>query len=228
MRKLFSLNTEPLADEGLFELCRKDLSDQRNARLHRMQNARAKRLCLGAGLLLDAALREYGFRERTAPIRRGLFGKPYLAGDTGIHFNLSHSGEKVICALSDHPVGADVQQVEPEPRLRLARRFFLPGEVDYIRSHPDRTAQAAAFFRLWALKESVLKFTGQGLHLLTEFEFQLDDRPVLRRGRLSDRLQFWEDASPDYQIALCSDRPFDGLELIPLRVAADGSLDHAG
>ena len=224
MRKLFPLNTAPLAGDNLFERCRQELSEQRNARLRRIQNPGARRLCLGAGLLLDAALQEYGMRERTAPIRQGLFGKPYLAGDTGLHFNLSHSGERVICALSDRPVGTDIQLVEPEPRLKLARRFFFPDELDYIRSRPDRAAQAAAFFRLWALKESVLKFTGQGLFPLREFEFQIEDRPVLRRGRLADRLQFWEEASPGYQIALCGEAPFEEPERIDLRLSPSGAL----
>ena len=173
---------------------------------------------LAAGLLLRHALKDAADIDlKTAEVTQNQYGKPILA-DTEIHFNLSHSGERVICALSDRPIGADIQRVEAEPRLKLARRFFQPDEVAYIRSWPDLAQQAAAFCRLWALKESALKFTGLGLRLpLDEFEIQIGEKPALRCGKFAERLQFWEEATPEYQIALCSAKPFDGLERIVLR-----------
>ena len=49
--------------------------------------------------------------ERTA----GVHGKPAAAGLPGFHFNISHSGGIGVCALSDRPVGADLQRIPKDP-----------------------------------------------------------------------------------------------------------------
>lgn len=35
-------------------------------------------------------------------------GKPYLLNYPDVHFNISHSGEYVACAVADSPVGVDI------------------------------------------------------------------------------------------------------------------------
>ena len=45
------------------------------------------------------------------PLERGPMGKPFFAGLEGRCFNLSHSGTLALCALSDRPVGVDIQVV---------------------------------------------------------------------------------------------------------------------
>ena len=52
-------------------------------------------------------------RRRTLAleISCGEGGKPRIAG--GPEFSLSHSGERVLFALSDQKVGADIQQLRP-------------------------------------------------------------------------------------------------------------------
>jgi 4'-phosphopantetheinyl transferase len=94
-------------------------------------------------------------------------GKPYLdaSGHTPPwHFNLSHSGNFVLIALSPEvEVGVDVERLRPQPRaLALARRFFAPQESHYL-SHCPPGVQEEAFFQYWTAKEAFLKATGQGL-----------------------------------------------------------------
>ncbi len=76
-------------------------------------------------------------------------GKPYLKTDVPLFFNISHSGELVVCAFSDTEVGVDVEKIGKE-RLAVAERFFHPEEVAlllkvsvYARKGADR-----AFFPL--------------------------------------------------------------------------------
>ena len=38
-------------------------------------------------------------------------GKPYLSDYSDVHFNISHSGEYVVCSVSDKPVGVDIQKI---------------------------------------------------------------------------------------------------------------------
>lgn len=107
---------------------------------------------------------------------RGQNGKP-LCG-LPLHFNCSHSGDYVACAVSTHEIGVDLERVRPV-RTRLLRTL-TPEEAAWLRAQPDRDL---AFFRLWTMKESWLKchggtlldyrrcnFADAGGALLTHFE----------------------------------------------------------
>ncbi|GAB2045687.1 hypothetical protein AGATL06_21850 [Agathobaculum sp. TL06] len=90
-------------------------------------------------------------------------GKPYLVSEPGIHFSLSHSGDWAVCAISDHPVGVDIEWCDPN-RRDIASRFFHKEEIRYLNSLPPY-ARTDAFYSLWTLKESFVKSTGRGLDL---------------------------------------------------------------
>lgn len=86
--------------------------------------------------------------------------KPYLMGASGeiLHYNLSHSGDWIVLAIAQLPVGADVEFVDPEfPFQDILEDNFSRAEADYIGTSAER------FFTLWTRKEAILKATGQGL-----------------------------------------------------------------
>ena len=102
------------------------------------------------------------------PILIGTFafgpeGKPWLPDRPGLHFSLSHSGELVLCSLSDAELGCDVETPR-RVNAALVRRFFHPDEQRWLFSLPQGE-QDAAFLRLWTLKESYVKAIGLGLSL---------------------------------------------------------------
>ena len=90
-------------------------------------------------------------------------GKPWFPAAPELHFSISHSGGRWVCAFADAPVGLDLQAHRPCRALALARRFFAPEEAEWLRSRGE-----AAFFDLWCAKESWLKYTGRGLSALPE------------------------------------------------------------
>ena len=88
-------------------------------------------------------------------------GKPELQGSTDVHFNISHSGEWVVCALAPFPIGIDVERLRPV-NPGLAERFFTPFEFASLQAlQPDE--RTVKFIELWTLKESFLKAIGRGL-----------------------------------------------------------------
>ncbi|MDM0045305.1 4'-phosphopantetheinyl transferase superfamily protein [Variovorax dokdonensis] len=92
-------------------------------------------------------------------------GKPYALLDgaaISVHFNISHSGERVALALAECEVGIDIERRAPDiDAPALARRFFAPAEAQWIESGGPRISQR--FGALWALKEACLKMQGAGL-----------------------------------------------------------------
>lgn len=111
-----------------------------------------KRRLLGA--LLSVPLARLSFEQREA-------GKPQLMG-SGLHFNISHSGDWVALAVSaTAPVGIDVEQGDTTPPEELLSAVlhlhdqFTPGPI----SPTER------LYTAWTLKEAVSKGLGIGLAL---------------------------------------------------------------
>ena len=89
-------------------------------------------------------------------------GKPSLAGASvpGLHFNLSHARRAVAVAFASCPVGVDTERHRPCNRDRIAAGLFHARERRWIEGCVDREV---AFFRLWTLKEALVKASGRGL-----------------------------------------------------------------
>jgi 4'-phosphopantetheinyl transferase len=95
----------------------------------------------------------------------GSRGKPALASPTGIEFNLTHSGDLALLALTiGCPVGVDVEFVRPRTEIvDIARRFFSSEETCDIMSLPE-IERERAFFSCWTRKEAYIKAIGYGLY----------------------------------------------------------------
>ena len=109
--------------------------------------------------LLERAAGEHWGLACLGELAREERGKPYLPGHPQFQFNLSHSGDLALCALSCLPVGVDIQVLRPF-RPGLVERSCTGEERNWLESQPDPTA---AFAQLWALKEAVGKHSGYGL-----------------------------------------------------------------
>lgn len=125
---------------------------------------------IGHALVTDKTPHETGrallaklYRELTRDplpeIRTTSRGKPYFAG-SALHFSVTHTGRHVFCALADHPIGIDAEEVDRPIRLALAEKILSPGEhTRWQRASDSRLA----LLKLWVLKEAYYKFTGDGL-----------------------------------------------------------------
>jgi 4'-phosphopantetheinyl transferase len=99
----------------------------------------------------------------------GEYGKPFLLNEPGIHFNISHAGMYVVCAVSDTPVGIDVETTDHKGIMEVAKRYFAGDELHYVQSFQTAAAQQKAFATIWTMKESYIKRDGRGLSILTSF-----------------------------------------------------------
>ncbi len=82
-----------------------------------------------------------------------------------IHFNISHSGGKILVAvgfLSD--VGIDVEKVIPDFDMDgFADANYHPNEVSHFRSL-NNNEESDYFYQVWTRKEAWLKLTGEGVN----------------------------------------------------------------
>ena len=137
----------------------REVSEQRREQALRFKHEQGRRLCVLAYLLLKQGLREeYGIMDNPV-FEYNKHGKPSIVGHPEIFFNLSHCKEAVACAISDQPVGIDVESVRSY-KERLARYTMNDEEVRDIETseQPDTT-----FIRLWTMKEATMKLVGTGI-----------------------------------------------------------------
>ena len=139
------------------------VSPQRRAQALRYRHERDQRLCLAAYRLLQHALsQEYGIHD-LPQFTYTANGKPLLACHPDIHFSLSHCREAVAVAVSDRPIGIDVETLDHYSE-DVARQVMNDVEMRRILAspHPDIT-----FTQLWTMKESLFKLTDDAGHLKT-------------------------------------------------------------
>jgi len=115
------------------------------------------------------------------------YGKPVLLSEQEMDFNLSHSGEYVLIAVTrGHKIGVDVEHFRMNlEHEKIARRFFSQAENQEFSAIPHEQ-KVIAFFNCWTRKEAYIKAHGFGLSLpLDNFDvsFAPNDPPVLRATR---------------------------------------------
>jgi 4'-phosphopantetheinyl transferase len=100
-------------------------------------------------------------------------GKPALTtSERPIEFNMSHSGPHALIGITTGGAcGVDIEVIRPGiSTTEIAERFFAPAEIHWLRSLPPEET-VKGFFRLWTVKEAVIKATGLGLSTpLTDFD----------------------------------------------------------
>lgn len=114
--------------------------------------------------LLEKAVRQYADEEcLLLPEKLALTAvennqKPRFENAEDIYFSISHSGAWWTCAVAREEVGLDIQQEQKCRTERLARRFFHPKEREWLEKNGY-----LYFCKMWAYKESYVKYTGVGL-----------------------------------------------------------------
>ncbi len=167
------------------------LDEEERARAHRYHSPELRNWFIASHCFLRQALSQY-LDTRPDEIRFRFLprGKPELADNRHIRFNLSHTRDLAVVAVArDREVGVDVEDLrENLDMLGLARRYFSSVEAEWVESAPPEK-RAEAFFTCWTGKEAYVKGRGDGL------SFRLDGFQVLpRAGTDVLELQVYGDA----------------------------------
>ena len=128
----------------------------RQAQVLRLRRVQAKKQCLCADHLVRDMLRAHGIVPEFA---RDENGKPFLLSGA-LHFNLTHSGDYVACALHNAPIGIDLEALR-EVSPALMDKVCSVQEQEYILL--DGTFDSTRFLQVWTAKEAYLKYLGCGV-----------------------------------------------------------------
>lgn len=161
--KVYTMSIVPFQEQKFFDQVYAQVSQERRAKTDKMQFLKGKCLSLGVEYLLQQACGDFGLDYHQQKLVTDEFGKPRF-DQCLYHFNLSHSGEQVMCVMSRFPVGCDVERIRSRD-MDIGDRFFSQQEQAMLKGCGNEEEKQKLFFKLWTLKESFMKCTGLGFHL---------------------------------------------------------------
>lgn len=133
------------------------MDSSKKARVNQTINETAKKSIVASDMLSRKLIAEwFGIHADSVNFSIDEHGKPH-AIDLPIHFSVSHSKGIVVCAVSDKPIGVDIEflrTIDP----RIIHRYCDDAELAYLNSDPQTN-----FFELWTAKEAYTKLIGIGL-----------------------------------------------------------------
>ncbi|PFY18315.1 4-phosphopantetheinyl transferase [Bacillus toyonensis] len=112
-------------------------------------------------LVRNLIIRKYNVLNEEIEFQNNFYGKPYLQGFSKFEFNISHSGEWVVCAVDKFSIGVDIEMIKPI-EFDIAKCFFTEEEYDDLLT-VDSLKRLDYFYDLWTIKESYVKAIGKGL-----------------------------------------------------------------
>jgi 4'-phosphopantetheinyl transferase len=168
---------------------------------------------LQRGLLADLLVRKVLIEKRNLSNEEICFsineyGKPFCNSLDDFHFNVSHSGSWIVCAVDRKPVGIDVEKISTID-LDISKNFFSEEEHSDLLLSKDPWDY---FFTLWSLKESYIKFIGKGLsHPLNSFSMKLSSNSKISievENKILEDIYFKQYRLDEgYKMAVCSSHP---------------------
>ncbi|TCL60107.1 4'-phosphopantetheinyl transferase [Kineothrix alysoides] len=226
MNRLYIADIAALSDEAVYFTYFQKIDAVRQEKVRQCRNETDRKRSLLAGYLLQAGVadiqvQESGLQADAIPLSFaysfGENGKPYFNNYPDIYFSLSHSGDYVICAISEEEVGADIQE-HRKVKSGIAARFFSGEDKKTLEQAGAAGGMNSVevFFRMWSIKEAHMKLTGKGMqqgmdtsviHFAEErnAEREYASGRVVCKGQEKDIAYFHIcDKMEKYSIAVCS------------------------
>ena len=180
MIDIFGIRIEKEIDSDDFNYLLNFISTARQERIKGFKFFKDAQRCLFGEILARYAIcRRLSIKNTELKFTRNEYGKPTILEPEGLCFNISHSGDWVVCAVDNKPIGVDVEFIKPID-LNIARRFFSSDEYHDLINKENKIKY---FYMLWTLKESYVKAVGKGLSIpLKSFSFKIKN---------NDEIQFY-------------------------------------
>jgi len=163
--KLYHCDISKISDEEFEELYLKS-EKSRQKKADKLKKKPAKKLSIAAGeLVRNAISEEFNIEKDKIRFCVGKNGKPYTKS-AEVEFSISHSKNIAVCAISDKPVGIDVEYIHGV-NLSIVQKCFARDEQNYVFEDREKTRQR--FFEIWTRKEAYVKLHGTGVSHFPEF-----------------------------------------------------------
>lgn len=159
MLEIYHCDISGLSDEEFLKMYLSS-DEERQKKADKIKSNPAKKLSLAAGELTKRVIAEKLNKDpKDLRFRVGKNGKPYIE-NVDIEFSIAHSGDIAICAVSDRPVGVDIEKIR-DVNIGVAKRLFTHDEQQYVFEKWNYVR--VRFFEIWTRKEAYVKMRGRGV-----------------------------------------------------------------
>jgi len=205
--KIYALKIIDISKEELDKLC-SFIDLEKKCKIKKFSEKKDMiRTLMGEILIRTIINRELDSSNKHIKFEKNKYGKPYLKEYPKFNFNISHSGDFVICAIDNKPIGIDIEEKKHIEYEEIAKNFFDISEFDYI-VNQDLNIQLSKFYEIWTLKESYIKCCGQGLSMpLNSFSVDMDQyeniKVIIKNKYMKHTFKKFNIGS-SYKMAVCS------------------------
>lgn len=156
------MNCDDLPDPAEDRRIMSGLTRERQEKILRFRFPADRKRSLASALLLKEMLGKKGIAF--SEVRTDARGKPFIEADPPVYISVSHAGMSALAAVSDVPVGCDIEPVRKFPEM-VVRRCFSEEEKQMMNRCLSEEERRRCFFSIWTARESYIKMTGEGLGL---------------------------------------------------------------
>lgn len=179
-------------------------SEEKREKIQRFRMNIDKKLSLYAEIIIKTIIfKKLGIKPEKITWEKNKYGKPFLENEKDFHFNLSHTKNAIVVAVSKNYVGIDIEK-NKIAMLEISERFFTKSEVAYITKSEININKR--FYEIWTKKEAYSKYKGKGLSMSLNKINVLSNR--------SFQIQTFE--KNGYIISVCSKCVSNKYEIIEL------------
>ena len=160
--KLFDINN--LSDEE-YNRYFSMMSSSRKEKVLSLKNTTARKRTVAGEMLVKQMLSD------DVVIEIADNGKPYTDNAC---FSISHTENLVVCAISDTPIGIDIERSKPYDD-RLCRRITNENEYKYISGNAEK------LWEIWTLKEAIIKRDGKGISAIKSIDALAEKNKIIEK-----------------------------------------------
>lgn len=160
-QQLYYLEIEPIINDSVLDEMMAYIPDDKKESVLRYRRDIDRKIRIYSDILIRCLISmKSGIKYREIDIKASRTGKPFLTCYPYYEFNISHTRTAVAAALSEKPVGVDIERVR-DIDISIANKIFSDRELAWLYSKAED--QNLRFFEIWTKKEALAKYYGTGL-----------------------------------------------------------------
>lgn len=178
------------------------MNNEKKIRVDSLRKVEDKKRTVAGEMLARKAISEWcGINYVDIDFGLTSYGKPY-ARELNVEFNIAHSGDMVVCAVDDRPIGIDIEKIR-RIDLKVCKYICSDKELEYILGIPDDISDTAVisdynklirFFEIWTAKEAYFKKKGTGISDLMKLKNVTEEN--MKKSIIINKMK-------DYVMAVC-------------------------
>lgn len=213
------VNLSNYLEESLYKEFQSCISKEKREKLKQFRdNNDILKSLIGDIIVRSIICKNIGIKNKQIEFTYNKYGKPTINNYNKLHFNITHSGNRVAAIVDDYPIGIDIEKISPLDHVKIAKKCFTKDEYIWLYSQEENEI-LQCFYKLWTLKECYVKKVGKGLIVpFNSFSFNMNyDNNISSLGiRDTEKVVYFKSKfiETDYVMSICMEKQVSNINVI--------------